>query len=90
MATTDPFQEAQARVQKLARRPANAELLDLYGLFKQGTEGDVKGSRPGMLDLKGRAKFDAWSARKGMPTAEARKRYVALVDDLGRRIGTAG
>jgi diazepam-binding inhibitor (GABA receptor modulator, acyl-CoA-binding protein) len=90
MATPDPFQEAQARVQKLARRPANAELLDLYGLFKQGTEGDAKGSRPGMLDLKGRAKFDAWASRKGMASEEARKRYVALVDDLARRIGLAG
>jgi acyl-CoA-binding protein len=90
MAKTDPFQDAQARVQKLARRPANSELLDLYGLFKQGTEGDVKGSRPGMLDLKGRAKFDAWASRKGMAPEEARKRYVVLVDDLVRRIGTAG
>jgi acyl-CoA-binding protein len=90
MATVDPFQEAQARVQRLARRPANAELLELYGLFKQGTEGDVTGSRPGMLDLKGRAKFDAWASRKGMPSEEARKRYVALVDELVRRIGTTG
>jgi acyl-CoA-binding protein len=90
MANPDPFQDAQDRVRKLARRPSNSELLDLYGLFKQATDGDAKGSRPGLLDPKGRAKFDAWTSRKGMASEEARKRYVALVDDLVRRIGTAG
>jgi diazepam-binding inhibitor (GABA receptor modulator, acyl-CoA-binding protein) len=84
---TDAFAEAQERVKSLKTRPSNAELLDLYGLFKQGTEGDVKGSRPGMLDLKGRAKFDAWTARKGLAQAEARSRYVALVDGLLKKLG---
>lgn len=87
MANRDPFEVAQDRVQKLARRPGNSELLELYGLFKQGTEGDVRGSRPGLLDVKGRAKFDAWASRKGMAQADARSRYVALVDELARRYG---
>jgi acyl-CoA-binding protein len=82
MAPTDAFAEAQDRVKQLTTRPSNTQLLDLYGLFKQGTEGDVKGSRPGMLDLKGRAKFDAWTARKGLAQAEAQARYVALVEAL--------
>ena len=84
---TDAFAEAQERVKTLKSRPSNAELLDLYGLFKQGTEGDVKGSRPGMLDLKGRAKFDAWTSRKGVAPAEARTRYVALVEGLVKKLG---
>jgi diazepam-binding inhibitor (GABA receptor modulating acyl-CoA-binding protein) len=83
----DPFADAQERVKKLSRRPSNAELLDLYGLYKQATEGDVKGSRPGILDPKGRAKFDAWTSRRGTSASEARSRYVALVDDLARRLG---
>ena len=87
MTTSDPFAEAQARVKKLSKRPSNSELLDLYGLYKQGTEGDVKGSRPGMLDLKGRAKFDAWASRKGVAQAEARTRYVALVGELVKKLG---
>jgi acyl-CoA-binding protein len=87
MAERDPFSDAQERVKKLSKRPSNPELLDLYGLFKQATEGDVKGSRPGMLDLKGRAKFDAWTARKGMAPADAKARYVALVDGLVRKLG---
>ena len=87
MPANDPFQDAQERVKKLSKRPANSELLDLYGLYKQATDGDVKGSRPGMLDPKGRAKFDAWTSRKGVAPAEARTRYVALVDALVKKLG---
>jgi acyl-CoA-binding protein len=87
MASADPFLDAQQRVQKLSRRPSNSELLELYGLYKQGTEGDVRGSRPGILDPKGRAKFDAWAGRKGMARADAQARYVALVSELEKRHG---
>jgi acyl-CoA-binding protein len=78
----EKFKDAAARVEKLPKRPSNDQLLDLYGLYKQATEGDVSGSRPGMLDLKGRAKFDAWGGRKGTSKDDAMKKYVALVDKL--------
>jgi acyl-CoA-binding protein len=80
--TKDQFADAKGRVEKLQTRPSNDQLLDLYGLYKQATEGDVAGSRPGLLDLKGRAKFDAWSKRKGTSKDDAMKSYVALVDKL--------
>jgi diazepam-binding inhibitor (GABA receptor modulating acyl-CoA-binding protein) len=35
-----------------------------------------------MLDLKGRAKHDAWTRRKGTSKDEAMKAYVALVEEL--------
>ena len=78
----DKFKEAQSKVQTLSSRPSNDQLLELYGLYKQGTEGDAKGKRPGMLDLKGRAKFDAWEVRKGMSTDAAKEAYVKFVDRL--------
>ena len=78
----DQFAEAKGRVEKLTSRPSNDQLLELYGLYKQATEGDVSGSRPGMLDLKGRAKYDAWAKRKGASKDEAMKGYVALVAKL--------
>jgi acyl-CoA-binding protein len=87
MSDPDAFAEAQERVKKLTRRPSNDELLALYGLYKQATEGDATGSRPGILDPKGRAKFDAWAARRGTSAAEARKAYVALVADLVKKHG---
>jgi diazepam-binding inhibitor (GABA receptor modulating acyl-CoA-binding protein) len=83
----DQFREATARVEKLKERPSNDQLLELYGLFKQATEGDVSGSRPGMLDLKGRAKFDAWAKRKGASKDEAMRKYVALVERLVATLG---
>ena len=87
MAEQDDFAAAQERVKALTRRPSNDELLRLYGLYKQAVEGEAAGSRPGILDPKGRAKFDAWAALRGTSPAEARKRYVALVADLVRRHG---
>jgi diazepam-binding inhibitor (GABA receptor modulating acyl-CoA-binding protein) len=83
----DKFNEAKARVEKLSRRPSNDQLLDLYAFYKQATEGDVSGSRPGMLDLKGRAKYDAWAGRKGLSKDEAMKKYAALVDKLAAELG---
>jgi len=83
----DQFKDAKARVEKLPSRPSNDQLLDLYGLYKQATEGDVAGSRPGMLDLKGRAKYDAWARRKGASKDDAMKKYVALVDALEAGMG---
>jgi len=76
------FQDAAARVQKLKSRPSNDVLLDLYALYKQGSAGDVEGKRPGLLDVKGRAKYDAWSKRKGLAKDQAKTEYVALVDRL--------
>lgn len=81
------FKEAKARVEKLSSRPSNDQLLDLYGLYKQATEGDATGSRPGMLDLKGRAKFDAWAKRKGSSKEAAMQAYVSLVDGLAEKLG---
>ena len=83
----EKFKAAKGRVEDLKKRPSNDQLLDLYGLYKQATDGDATGSRPGMLDLKGRAKFDAWAARKGLSKDEAMKKYVALVDDLAVKLG---
>lgn len=84
MALTDDFKAAQERVKSLTTRPSNESLLELYSLFKQATEGDVQGKRPGMLDLKGRAKYDAWEGRKGLTRDAAMQQYVALVEKLVR------
>ena len=76
------FEDAQARAKKLTKTPSNDDLLELYALYKQGTSGDVSGSRPGMLDLKGRAKFDAWTKKKGTSKDDAMQKYIAFVDKL--------
>ena len=82
MSKVEQFEDAQKRVKTLTKRPSNETLLELYSLFKQGSAGDVQGKRPGMLDLKGRAKYDAWAGRKGMSKDAAMDAYIALVDKL--------
>ncbi len=85
MTPTEAFEDAQKRVKQLSATPSNDQLLELYGLFKQASVGDVSGSRPGMLDFKGRAKFDAWAKRKGTAKEQAISAYVALVDRLTKK-----
>lgn len=82
MSLQDDFESAQKRVQALSKTPAAAKLLELYALYKQATIGDVQGNRPGMLDVKGRAKYDAWAGKKGLNRETAMQRYVELVDAL--------
>jgi len=76
------FEQAQKDVKTLTKKPSNDDLLTLYSLFKQGSSGDVTGSRPGMLDMVGRAKYDAWAGLKGISTDEAMKKYIAKVKAL--------
>jgi len=79
------FVAAVASSKTLRERPDNATLLKLYALYKQASEGDAEGRRPGFTDMVGRAKFDAWAALKGTASDEAKQQYVALIDDLRAR-----
>jgi acyl-CoA-binding protein len=54
-------------------------------LFKQATSGDVGGSRPGILDIKGRKKYDAWTDQKGQSKEASMKAYIDLVAELSSR-----
>ena len=83
----DEFETAAKNVQSLKKPPGNDELLKLYGLYKQATAGDVTGSRPGMFDLKGRAKYDAWAGLKGKAKDAARTEYIALANGLIKKYG---
>ena len=76
------FEQAVAESKNLPERPDNMTLLKLYGLYKQGSAGDVEGKRPGFTDMVGRAKFDAWAALKGTGTDDAMQQYVDLIEDL--------
>jgi diazepam-binding inhibitor (GABA receptor modulating acyl-CoA-binding protein) len=76
------FQAAVDRTKTFTKRPDNAELLKLYALFKQATEGDVNGDRPGGFDFKAIAKFDAWAKEKGKSKEVANAEYIAFVNKL--------
>jgi diazepam-binding inhibitor (GABA receptor modulating acyl-CoA-binding protein) len=76
------FEKAAQEVMELPRRPDDQTLLKLYGLYKQATEGNIKGKRPGFTDVKGRAKYDAWSRLRGKSPEWAKGEYVKLVAEL--------
>jgi acyl-CoA-binding protein len=88
MAETDKkFAAAAKDLQGFTRRPDDEDMLRLYGLYKQGTEGDVTGDRPGAFSVKDRAKYDAWARLKGTDGAKAREQYVKLVERLKKTYG---
>ncbi|GAB2481344.1 MAG: acyl-CoA-binding protein [Cytophagales bacterium] len=77
--------EAMALTQKFTTRPSNEELLKLYGLYKQATEGDNEGERPGGFDFKAAAKYMAWLNYKGKSKEEATQAYLELVNELSAK-----
>lgn len=76
------FEQAAKDVHALTERPDNDTLLRLYALYKQGSEGDVSGPKPGFFDFVGTAKYEAWTKLKGTAQDEAMQKYVDLVKKL--------
>jgi acyl-CoA-binding protein len=76
------FDQALADSKNLPERPDNMTLLKMYALYKQASNGDAEGQRPGMTDMVGRAKWDAWDAIKGISKEEAMQQYVDLITEL--------
>lgn len=63
-------------------KPSNELKLEFYALYKQATEGDVSGKKPGMLDVVGRAKYNAWEEKKGMSSEDAMQEYIDKLESL--------
>lgn len=63
-------------------KPSNELKLEMYALFKQATEGDVSGKKPGMLDVVGRAKYGAWENLKGVSSDDAMQRYINKIESF--------
>ncbi|RIW12388.1 acyl-CoA-binding protein [Algoriphagus lacus] len=79
------LEEAVALTQKFTTKPTNEELLRLYGLYKQATEGDNENERPGGFDFKAAAKYNAWLILKGKSKEEATQAYLDLVEELSKK-----
>ena len=83
------FEQAQADSGNLSERPDNVTLLKVYALFKQAGSGDAEGTRPGFMDIVGRAKWDAWGALKGTSKEDAMQQYIDVIEELKTRFGTS-
>ena len=78
----EQFEKATVDVKTLTEKPDNDTLLKLYALYKQGSEGDVKGDKPGFFDFVGTAKYEAWEKMAGTKQDDAIKKYIDLVKKL--------
>ncbi len=63
-------------------KPSNELKLQMYGLFKQASEGDVSGKKPGRMDFINRAKYEAWEKCKGQSSDDAMQNYIDSIEKL--------
>ncbi|MDN5863377.1 MAG: acyl-CoA-binding protein [Salinisphaera sp.] len=70
-----------------AFKPSNELKLKMYALYRQATDGDVSGKRPGMLKIIERAKYDAWTVAKGVNREDAMQAYVDEVAKIEAQHG---
>uniref|UniRef100_A0A0D9RVJ2 Acyl-CoA-binding protein n=1 Tax=Chlorocebus sabaeus TaxID=60711 RepID=A0A0D9RVJ2_CHLSB len=71
------FEKAAEEVKHLKTKPADDEMLFIYGRYKQATVGDINTERPGMLDFTGKAKWDAWNELKGPILSSASRQALS-------------
>lgn len=74
------------KTSKSGFKPSNDLKLQMYGLFKQATSGDVSGKKPGMLDMVGRAKYGAWEKHKGMSQDDAMQAYLEVYESIKAKV----
>ena len=93
------FEAAVSRVDNLPGDKAAAHMNELYGLYKQATEGDhdtekdVVGddtpSNPSGPEGMSQAQWDSWSKFKGLSEEEARRQYIQKVNEIAGPVGEA-
>ncbi|EST36429.1 acyl-CoA-binding protein [Streptomyces roseochromogenus] len=66
------------KIKQLTSKPDNDTLLALYAHYKQATKGDNDTDAPGMFDLTGKAKWNAWNELRGMSKEQAQERYIQI------------
>uniref|UniRef100_A0A0N5AS99 ACB domain-containing protein n=1 Tax=Syphacia muris TaxID=451379 RepID=A0A0N5AS99_9BILA len=81
------FEEAAQKVRKLKKTPPDDAFLKCYGLYKQATTGDINIPKPGMTDVKAKAKYSAWEKNKGMSKDQATKEYIKFAEELIQKYG---
>merc|ERR1712215_511200 len=91
MSVDEEFNTSAEEVKnKINKTLSDEELKEVYALFKQATMGDINTERPGMMDFKGKAKWDAWSSKKGMSQDEAKQKYIEFANTMKEKHGLSG
>jgi diazepam-binding inhibitor (GABA receptor modulating acyl-CoA-binding protein) len=86
MPLIDDFNASAVKAKTLSPNTVtNEDLLTLYGLYKQATQGDNTTTRPGFMDFTGKAKWDAWTKNNGLSTDTAMLQYIRHVQIIMKR-----
>ncbi|MED6142973.1 Acyl-CoA-binding domain-containing protein 2 [Stylosanthes scabra] len=87
MGLQEDFEQYAEKAKTLPESTSNENKLILYGLYKQATVGPVNTARPGMFNMRDRAKWDAWKAVEGKSKEEAMNDYITKVKQLLEEAG---
>ncbi|KAK4125553.1 putative fatty acid binding protein [Parathielavia appendiculata] len=90
VAQSEAFKKAVVDSKKLTSKPSNEDLLEIYALFKIGTGENIEAAtKPGMFDLKGKAKYNAWKAAvdEGTTPEQAQEKYVTKIEEMKSKYG---
>lgn len=82
MTLEEQFLLAKEQILTLSEKPSNETMLKLYGLYKQGSTGDVNLEKPGVFDFVAKAKYTAWERLIGLSKSDAMQQYIDLVSSL--------
>nr|AAP82942.1 acyl-CoA-binding protein [Tropaeolum majus] len=82
MGLQEEFEEHAEKAKTLPESTSNENKLILYGLYKQATVGPVNTSRPGIFNMKDRAKWDAWKAVEAKSKEDVMTDYIPKVKQL--------
>ena len=69
-------------MKKLTTRPSDKVLLELYGLYKQSTIGNINTPQPWAIQVEQRSKWDAWKSYENMEKNLAMTRYIIIANRL--------
>ncbi|XP_044517990.1 acyl-CoA-binding protein-like [Gracilinanus agilis] len=84
------FEKATSEVKDLKSKPNDDEMFFIYSHYKQAIVGDINTDLPGIMDFKGKAKWDAWKSLKGKSKEDAIKAYIQKVEELKKNIKEIG
>ncbi|TPX33231.1 hypothetical protein SmJEL517_g03801 [Synchytrium microbalum] len=81
----EQFEKAVDFIQRAPKEAApgfkplsTAQRLEFYGAYKQATNGPNETGKPGIFNMEGRYKWDAWTQLGSMSESEAMQKYVGL------------
>ena len=87
MSNSNEFLTAAEYAIKLNQSPTNDELLSLYKYYKQSVVGNNDTPKPGLLNIRAKAKWEAWTSVKDLSKHNSEVEYIKLVNQMIKKYG---